>query len=215
MNEKEFATLVNDFLPLPDDILAKMWQAFLAFQEKAAQLNLTGLKTEKERTMKLFVDSLGALKFFDFTDVKVVADLGTGGGFPGIPLAVVLSQTNFTLIDSTQKKVKAVAEIAQKLSLQNVTTTWTRSEELVKQGKTFEVVTTKALAQFYEMLDLSLPLVQQGGHLIAYVGSNELPSGTETDRILERNTTEFLSAHTYELPEDFGERQLFIFKKHA
>lgn len=215
MNEKDFSALVNNFLPLPEDTLAKMWQAFLAFQEKAAQLNLTGLKTEKERAVKLFVDSLGALKYFDFSETKEVADLGTGGGFPGIPLAIVLPLPHFRLIDATQKKVKAVSEIIAKVGLTNAKAEWARSEDLAKQGRRFEVITTKALAHFYEMLEKSLPLVKKAGHLIAYVGPNELPGGRETDDILERNNTEFLSAHTYELPENMGERQLFIFKKHG
>jgi 16S rRNA (guanine527-N7)-methyltransferase len=215
MNEKDFFGLVNDFLPLPEDIQGKMWQAFLAFQEQATQLNLTGLKTEPERVIKLFVDSLGALKFFDFSEVKTVCDLGTGGGFPGIPLAIVLQQIEFTLVDSTQKKINAVSTIIEKTGLKNAKAEWIRSEDMVKHKRKFEVVTTKALASFYEMLDMSLPLVAPQGSLIAYVGPNELPSGSETQRILENHEAEFTSAHTYELPEGMGERQIFVIAKRA
>ncbi len=187
-----------------------MWQAFLAFQEQTEKLNLTGLKTEQERVIKLFVDSLGSLKFFDFSDVTTIADLGTGGGFPGVPLACVLEEPEFTLIDSTQKKIHAVSEIITKANLKNATALWSRSEDLAKEGRQFEIVLTKALADFIPMLEFSLPLVANGGSLVAYVGPNELPSGRQTQEVLEKNHAEFTSAHTYELPEGMGERQIFV-----
>ncbi len=213
MTEQEFSSLINAFIPLQDAPLKKMWLAFLAFQEEAEKLNLTGMKTEQERVVKLFVDSLGSLNFFDFSEVRTVCDLGTGGGFPGVPLACVFENIQFTLVDATQKKVNAVSEILKKAGIQNAATLWARSEDLAKEGKQFDVVVTKALADFIPMLEFSLPLVAQGGSLVAYVGPNELPSGPETNHVLEMNRAEFISAHTYELPEAMGERQLFVIRK--
>lgn len=213
MQEQEFQAIINEFLPLQEEPLTKMWRAFLAFQEQANNLNLTGLKTEKERAIKLFADSLGSLKFFDYSEIKTVADLGTGGGFPGVPMACVFPDITFTLIDATQKKVNAVSEILKKAAISNATTLWARSEDMAKEGKQFEVVVTKALADFIPMLEFSLPLVAPKGSLVAYVGPNELPSGPETKAVLEAFNAEFVSAHTYELPEGMGERQLFVIRK--
>lgn len=213
MTEQEFSSLVNDFIPLQEKPLKKLWQAFVAFQEEAEKLNLTGLKTEHERLIKLFIDSLGSLKFFDFSEVKTICDLGTGGGFPGVPMACVFDAIQFTLVDATQKKVNAVSEILRKSGIANAKTLWARSEDMAKEKQQFEVVTTKALADFIPMLEFSLPLVAKGGSLLAYVGPNELPEGGATRDVLEKNDADFVSAHTYELPEGMGERQLFVIQK--
>ena len=213
MDAKQFVAYINTFAPLPDETNEKLWQFFDVFQKEANKLNLTGLKTEEERVIKLLLDSLAPLAFFDFSKVTHAADLGTGGGFPGLPLAIVFPHIQWTLIDSTSKKIDAVSRMTHELELPNVEALWSRSEDLAKEKKQFEVVTTKAFAHFVPMLELSLPLVEKGGHLLAYVGPNEGITGTEVQHALDTHGAEFESTHNYELPQ-FGPRQLVIFTRH-
>src|SRR5712691_1942891 len=97
----------------------------------------------------------------DFT----ILDLGTGGGLPGIPLKIMSPSLEFTLVDSVQKKIKAVSEMIQTLKLTHVTTIWSRAEELSKMPefkKRFDVVICRAVAPLKELIKWSEPLLKAG-----------------------------------------------------
>ncbi|MCH8518179.1 16S rRNA (guanine(527)-N(7))-methyltransferase RsmG [Candidatus Gracilibacteria bacterium] len=100
-----------------------------------------------------------------------VADLGTGGGFPGIPLAIVAPQAEFTLIDSVAKKLKCIDEFAEKLELDNIETLVGRAEEIGQNPEyreSFDLVTSRATAYFPTLLEYTLPLLKVGGVFAAY-----------------------------------------------
>lgn len=115
--------------------------------------------------------SLGITKAFPFADGTKVMDLGTGGGFPGIPLAILTPGVHFHLVDSIGKKIRVCNEIIQALGLVNVTTEWTRVEKL--QAK-YDVTVSRAVAPMEELIRWSKPLSKR---LICLKGTGEVKEG--------------------------------------
>ena len=115
--------------------------------------------------------SLGIAKAFPFSDGTKVMDLGTGGGFPGIPLAILTPGVHFHLVDSIGKKIRVCNEIIQALGLVNVTTEWTRVEKL--QAK-YDVTVSRAVAPIEELIRWSKPLSKR---LICLKGTGEVKEG--------------------------------------
>ena len=115
--------------------------------------------------------SLGIAKAFPFIDGTKVMDLGTGGGFPGIPLAILTPGVHFHLVDSIGKKIRVCNEIIQALGLVNVTTEWTRVEKL--QAK-YDVTVSRAVAPIEELIRWSKPLSKR---LICLKGTGEVKEG--------------------------------------
>ena len=115
--------------------------------------------------------SLGIAKAFPFSDGTKVMDLGTGGGFPGIPLAILTPGVHFHLVDSIGKKIRVCNEIIQALGLDNVTTEWTRVEKLHEK---YDVVVSRAVAPIEELIRWSKPLSKR---LICLKGTNEIKEG--------------------------------------
>jgi 16S rRNA (guanine527-N7)-methyltransferase len=213
VEKSQFFSYIPADLPLPESAPEKLWAAFEIFQEISQKLNLTGMKNDEDRAIKLFIDSLFPLSYFDFSTVRTAADLGTGGGFPGIPLAIALPHVTFTLIDSTRKKVDAVNDMIVQLKLPNATALWARSEVLVEQKKTFDVVFTKAFAPLGPMLNFGLPLTAKGGHLIAFLADAEMVTTPLSGQILKKQYASMDATYHYVLPASAGSRQLAIFQK--
>lgn len=115
--------------------------------------------------------SLGIAKAFPFSDGTKVMDLGTGGGFPGIPLAILTPGVHFHLVDSIGKKIRVCNEIIQALGLDNVTTEWTRVEKLHEK---YDVVVSRAVAPIEELIRWSKPLSKR---LICLKGTREVKEG--------------------------------------
>ena len=115
--------------------------------------------------------SLGIAKAFPFIDGTKVMDLGTGGGFPGIPLAILTPGVHFHLVDSIGKKIRVCDEIIQALGLVNVTTEWTRVEKLQEK---YDVTVSRAVAPIEELIRWSKPLSKR---LICLKGTGEVKEG--------------------------------------
>lgn len=144
------------------------FQKFLEiFKETNAQINLSAIRDDAGIIEKHFVDSIMLAAFFDITeefpDGAKVADLGTGGGFPGIPLAIITPEAEFTLIDSVAKKLKCIDDFIEKLDLTNVDTLCGRAEDIGRDPEHreyFDMVVSRATAYFPTLLEYVLPLLK-------------------------------------------------------
>lgn len=178
------------------------------FIEKNTQLNLSSIRSEDEIFEKHIKDSIFLSEFITFNPGETVLDLGSGGGFPGLPLAIMFPQTQFFLMDSTRKKVTAISEMAKALNLQNVETMWSRSEEYNLQ--TFDYITARSVAYLPQLLEVSYKLLKPTGHLLAY----KLPSIEELSdgqKVAAKLHLVLKSMYEYELNGQY--RVIYDFKR--
>lgn len=152
--------------------------------------NLTAIRDEEGIVIKHFIDSLTCLLFDGFQDAQKVIDIGTGAGFPGLPLAIVCPNIHFDLLDATQKKIGYLAGVIKALELMNATAIWGRSEELSREivkRETYDLAVSRAVASLPVIFELALPLVKVGGHLLVQKGpevEEELERGQKAAELL-------------------------------
>ena len=157
----------------------KQVQQFLVYYELLTEwnkvMNLTAITDFKEVVQKHFVDSLSLIKAVDgsFLQKKGISmiDIGTGAGFPGIPLKIVFSDLKVTLLDSLNKRIKFLNEVTGKLELRNITAIHGRAEDFAKQKEyreQFDLSVSRAVANLATLSEYSLPYVKKGGFFFSY-----------------------------------------------
>ena len=152
--------------------LEKYMNEILEWNEK---VNLTAIKSREEFIQKHYIDSLLCASADEFTNAKNIIDVGTGGGFPGVPLAVCFPEKKFILMDSLAKRLKIVDEICVKLDIKNVKTLHGRAEDLGRRKdfrEHFDVCVSRAVANMSTLSEYCLPFVKLGGCFIAYKGTD-------------------------------------------
>lgn len=137
------------------------------------KINLTAIIEPREIILKHFVDSLTIAKYIK--DDEKLIDVGTGAGFPGIPLSIVKENTDIVLLDSLNKRINFLEEVKENLKLENITTIHGRAEEFGKnknEREKYDIATSRAVAPLNILLEYLLPLVKVGGKAICMKGSN-------------------------------------------
>lgn len=131
--------------------------------------NLTAIRDEAEAAKLHFLDCAAILKAADFSGRKVI-DIGSGAGFPGVPLRVLQPDISLTTIDSVGKKVDFVKNTCKTLGMEDVNCLWGRVEELPQLRESFDIAVSRAVADLVVLAELSLPQVKTGGLFIAMKG---------------------------------------------
>ena len=140
--------------------------------------NLTGRREEKDIAEDLVCRSIAPLKNLNVPHGTWAADMGTGAGAPGIPLAAVFPEINWTLFDSSAKKTSFVKAFARRKNLANVLTVTGRIEELAAHFKdAFDLAVSRAMAEAYICAELGAPLLRKGGLLYLYSNADALSAG--------------------------------------
>jgi len=190
------------------------------FLEENSKLNLSALRTEEQCWIGNILDSISLLEVLPTLSIIhsqfSILDVGTGGGFPLLPLALTLPNSVFTGLDATQKKIDAVKRIAEKMDLKNVKLIAGRAEAIGHDKEfreQFELVLSRAVAPINVLLEYCSPFTKPGGHVILRKSLNieqELK-----DSLLARAelSCHLIKQHEYTLPGDFGTRQLLVFEK--
>ena len=135
------------------------------------KINITAITDPKEFLQKNILDSLAIVGEPVLEKAKKVLDLGTGGGYPGLPLAMHYPDKEFVLMDSVNKKLKVIDDISKKLNLKNVRTVHGRAEDLAKEKEfrdSFDLVVSRAVAAMPTLVEYALPFVCKTGYFIAY-----------------------------------------------
>lgn len=191
----------------------KKIQAYLDLViEKNKELNLTRIETREKGMLLHIEDSLSCIDEFTSQDGPFL-DIGTGGGFPGVPLAIASGRTG-VLIDSVQKKARAVQEMIDELNLSNmIQVRGIRSEELALEvGEKFYTVIARAVSSLPTVLELATPLLVSHGEFIALRGKENERSIEGGNRIAEKLGLEMISSRHLYIGETY-ERNILVFKK--
>ena len=187
----------------------------LAFLEENAKHNLISKNDEKFLYEKHIFDSLSIKIFLDKYNIKEASflDIGCGGGFPCVPIAIEYPELNITGIDSIRKKINSVQNIKNKLELNNLTLLCDRVENLKKLN--FDIVVSRAVAYMAKISNYALPLVKKGGYFVAYKSQKVLEEIENAKSVLKTLNAEIIDIIKYTLPLDESfERYLVCVKKH-
>lgn len=179
-------------------------------------INLTAIKEPGEFILKHYVDSSIIYNSAEYGMAKNVLDLGTGGGFPGIPLAILSPEKEFILVDSLNKRIKAVLEMAEEIGLKNVKVVHGRAEDLGRNPKYrdhFDLCVSRAVANLAVLCEYCLPFVKEKGCFIAYKSGEieeELQGSRRAIKVLKG---ELSHIKTFEIAEN--SRTIIVIEKVA
>lgn len=142
-------------------------------QEWNEKVNLTAITEDEEIIKKHFIDSIKIFKFDFLKNATSLIDIGTGGGFPGIPIKIINEKINVVLLDSLNKRINFLNEVIKKLELQNIKTLHGRAEDFSKKieyREKFDIATSRAVANMTVLSEFCIPYVKVGGYFIALKG---------------------------------------------
>ena len=152
------------------ELLQNYMEKLLVWNES---INLTAIKEEEEFVVKHYADSLAIVGLEEYRSAEKIVDVGTGGGFPGIPLAIFSPEKEFVLLDSLGKRLKVIDEIAGELGINNIKTIHGRSEDIGQNPlyrESFDLCVSRAVAELSTLSEYCLPLVKTGGYFVSYKG---------------------------------------------
>jgi len=202
------ALIQKYFKDLTEDQIAKFDQLYDLYSFWNAQINVISRKDIEELYQRHILHSLGIAKFCAFKPGTKVLDVGTGGGFPGIPLAILFPETQFHLVDSIGKKIKVVTEVAAALGLTNVKASHLRAEQVTDQ---YDFVVSRAvtrLVDFYPWIKGKFN--KQSRHAIAN-GILYLKGGELAEEIRESGLKAELYPLSAYFEEDFFETKYVVY----
>lgn len=134
-------------------------------------MNLTGITEYEEVNLKHFTDSLTIVRINDMKNVSTLIDIGTGAGFPGIPIKIAFPHIKVVLLDSLNKRIKFLNEVVEKLNLDNVETLHGRAEDYAKKAEyreQFDMCVSRAVANLSTLGEYCIPFVKKGGCFVSY-----------------------------------------------
>ena len=201
------------------EVQAELFHTFyLDLVEMNQNVNLTAITEEDEVLIKHFGDSASlvlAVKDLGEKDYKVL-DLGTGGGFPGIPLAILFPNLKLTLADSLNKRILFIQKEAEKLGLNNITAIHGRAEDLAKNTvyrEKFDLCVSRAVANLSTLSEYCIPFIHNDGFFIPYKSGNIEEEMRSAQNALKILGARFENVCNYSLPSGSGDRSLIMIRK--
>ncbi|MFC5529588.1 16S rRNA (guanine(527)-N(7))-methyltransferase RsmG [Cohnella yongneupensis] len=180
------------------------------------KMNLTGI-TEREAVYeKHFYDSLTLVKAISFKEVSSLADIGSGAGFPSIPLAIAYPHLKVTIVDSLAKRIKFLEEVTSQLGLSLVTALHGRAEDVARlkaHRDQYDVVSARAVARLAVLNEFCLPFVRVGGTFVAMKGTDLSEEITESKYSIDKLNGKLVRVDQMKLPSDGADRHLVIITK--
>ena len=202
--------LANINIELSDRQLEQFEIYFKFLVEYNQYVNLTAITEEEDVYIKHFYDSILVGQVLDLNTVNSICDVGSGAGFPSIPLKIVYPHLNVTIVDGLDKRITFLKQLVSKLGLANVNLVHGRAEEYAKDHReSFDMVTARAVARANILNELCIPLVKVGGNFVSMKGKNA------EEEINEGNSLSILKGKIvnqaeYYLPKEESKRVLIV-----
>lgn len=179
MEKYDLETLKRGLKELKIELNEDQIQQFVTYYEVLVEwnsfMNLTAITEFQEVIIKHFLDSLALVNAVDLRKTESVIDIGTGAGFPGIPLKIAYPHLKITLLDSLNKRIKFLNEVIQKLNLRDIETIHGRAEDFAKQAvyrEQYDLCVSRAVANLSSLSEYCLPYVKVNGQFIPYKSGN-------------------------------------------
>ena len=218
--ERETAYIIDEMhklgISLTEQQGEQLYEYYRLLVEWNSFMNLTGITEFSEVVQKHFVDSLSIVKVKNMNDVDNLIDVGTGAGFPGLPLKIVFPHLKVTLLDSLNKRIDFLNAVIEKTGLTGIETIHGRAEDFAKPGlkrEIYDLCVSRAVANLSTLSEYCLPYVKIGGEFIPY------KSGEVADELQDAKSAVFLlggkveSCENFDLPGSDIHRSLVRIKK--
>ena len=179
-------------------------------------MNLTGITEYEEVNEKHFVDSVSIVKAMDMKSVKSVIDVGTGAGFPGIPLKIVFPELEVVLLDSLNKRVKFLNAVIEKLQLKGIRAIHGRAEDYAKQQEyreQFDLCVSRAVSNLATLSEYCLPYVKVGGSFISYKSGTVQEEAEQAEKAVKILGGKIKDVVYFSLPDSEIQRSLVVIEK--
>lgn len=220
--KKDFSQLKKDLNEFGIELTAEMEEQFLLYYNMLIEwnsfMNLTAITDFDEVLKKHFTDSVSLIRAIpDLGEKKFkVIDVGTGAGFPGIPLKIVFPNISVVLLDSLNKRVNFLKEVISKLQLTDITAMHGRAEDFAQNKEyreSFDLCVSRAVANLATLSEYCLPFVKKNGRFISYKSEKVSEEFEVSGKAISVLGGEYENQVTFELPDSDIYRNLFVIKK--
>ncbi|WP_151733343.1 16S rRNA (guanine(527)-N(7))-methyltransferase RsmG [Paenibacillus tengchongensis] len=191
------------------------YQELVSWNEK---MNLTGITERAQVYMKHFYDSLSLSFYLNMEEVQRLADIGSGAGFPGIPLKIAFPHIKLTIVDSLAKRISFLQHICDELKLTGVELIHGRAEDIARQPAhrdAYDVVTARAVARLALLNEFCLPFTRQSGVFAAMKGSDPTEEVAEARKSLKELRAALDRVEAFRLPVEDSDRHIVLIHKNG
>lgn len=199
---------------IDDNKIQKFYDYINLLVEWNKKINLTAITEEKDIILKHFVDSLTVLKYIK--ENKSIVDVGTGAGFPGIPLAIMNDSLKITLVDSLNKRINFLNEVCSKIKLKNTKAIHSRAEEFGQDNnyrESYDIAISRAVSNLTVLAEYLLPLVKVGGKIICMKGPDIEEELKQAKSAIDILGGKFERCDNFCLPKSDISRNIIIINK--
>lgn len=217
MNPEQFTIeLQKQGIELTEKQLHQFDLYFKMLVEWNEKINLTALTSEEDVYLKHFYDSISATFYHNFTKDSHICDVGAGAGFPSIPIKICFPHIKVSIVDSLNKRIGFLNDLATTLELEDVFFYHSRAEDFGKNPtyrEKFDIVMARAVARMSVLSELCLPLSKKGGVFIAMKGAQASDELKESKSAIKKLGGNLKEIHTFTLPEEDSERSIILVDK--
>jgi 16S rRNA (guanine527-N7)-methyltransferase len=202
---EELAKVLPNELPRRDEVIAKAAEHLALIVEANQHFNLTRITTPREAAIKHVLDCVLPWRYF--AEAEHVLDAGSGAGFPGIPLALVLPGTRFTLAESIQKRSRFLESCLDCMELHNVYVAAERAEDVLKRRR-IDLITARAVAPISRAIDFFAPALKNGAKALLFKGPDVESEIRDAEPHARKHKLRLRIVERYDLPDTMGGRTI-------